>query len=251
MSRYDVSKILDLESPLEAGSEEASKGADDGGEEGHPEGVEEEGVDGQGLLVDQKTRPGAQSLEGQPPLLEGRDKEKISIVRCRPAPGRGEKVHMTWSSAPARWSIQLGRQSMEPIQVENECYPALSQPLFYLTHEVGEPYAHDNSGQPSSNETLPSLLWTQLSKKGLKDFLLGVVFDSYLYERCAAHGKAEHVGHDVVDDDHHDGHDEPDEPLEHVLDDQVALGDHTEQGHMGPGKEGELQEMKKVTIRNS
>ena len=114
MSRYDVSKILDLEGPLEAGSEEASKGADDGGEEGHPESVEEEGIDGQGLLVDQKARPGAQSLEGQPPLLEGRDKEKISIVRCRPAPGRGEKVHMSWSSAPARWSTQLGRQSMEP-----------------------------------------------------------------------------------------------------------------------------------------
>ena len=126
MSRYDVSKILDLEGPLEAGSEEASKGADDGGEEGHPEGVEEEGVDGQGLLVDQKTRPGAQSLEGQPPLLERRDKEKISIVRCRPAPGRGEKVHMTLSSAPARWSTQLGRQSMEPIKVQNECYLALS-----------------------------------------------------------------------------------------------------------------------------
>ena len=67
-------------------------------------------------------------------------------------------------------------------------------------------------------------------------------------ERCAAHGKAKHVGHDVVDDDHHDGHDEPDEALKHVLDDQVALGDHTEQGHMGPCKEGELQEMIPVRI---
>ena len=59
MSRNDISKILDLEGPLEAGSKEASKGADDGGEEGHPEGMEEEGVDGQGLLVDQQTRPSA------------------------------------------------------------------------------------------------------------------------------------------------------------------------------------------------
>ena len=73
--------------------------------------------------------------------------------------------------------------------------------------------------------------------------------NSYLYERCAAHGKAKHVGHDVVDDDHHDGHDEPDEPLKHVLDDEVALGDHTEQGHMGPGKQGELQEMKQMRNR--
>ena len=79
MSRYDISKILDLECPLETRSKEATKGADDGGEEGHPEGVEEEGVDGQGLLVDQKTRPGAQSLEGQPPLLERRDKKRFQL----------------------------------------------------------------------------------------------------------------------------------------------------------------------------
>ena len=69
MSWYDVSKVLDLECPLEARGKETSKGTDDGGEERHPEGVEEEGVDGQGLLVDQEPRPGAQSLEGQPPLL--------------------------------------------------------------------------------------------------------------------------------------------------------------------------------------
>ena len=117
MSWNDISKILDLEGSLEARCKEASKGSDDRGKEGHPEGMEEEGVDGQGLLVDQETRPGAQSLKGQPPLLERRDKEKISMVRYRPAPERGEKVHMTWSSAPARWSTQLGRQNMEPIQV--------------------------------------------------------------------------------------------------------------------------------------
>ena len=71
MSRNDISKILDLEGPLEAGSKEASKGADDGGEEGHPEGMEEEGVDDKSLFVDQKTSPGSQGLEGQAPLLEG------------------------------------------------------------------------------------------------------------------------------------------------------------------------------------
>ena len=70
MSWNDISKILDLEGSLEARCKEASKGSDDRGKEGHPEGVEEEGVDGQGLLVDQKTCPGAQSLEGQPPLLQ-------------------------------------------------------------------------------------------------------------------------------------------------------------------------------------
>ena len=72
-----------------------------------------------------------------------------------------------------------------------------------------------------------------------------------MYERCSTHGKAKHVGHDIVDDDHHNGYDEPDKPLKHVLDDQVALGDHTEQGHMGPGKEGELQEMNPVRIKKN
>ena len=62
----------------------------------------------------------------------------------------------------------------------------------------------------------------------------------YLYEWSASHGKAKHVRHDVIDDDHHNGDDEPDEPLEHVLDDEVALSDHAEQGHVGPGKQGEL-----------
>ena len=71
MSWYDVSKVLDLECPLEARGKETSKGTDDGGEERHPEGVEEEGVDDKSLFVDQKTSPGSQGLEGQAPLLEG------------------------------------------------------------------------------------------------------------------------------------------------------------------------------------
>ena len=70
MSRYNVSKVLDLEGPLEARGKETSKGTDDGGEERHPEGVEEEGVDDKSLFVDQKTSPGSQGLEGQAPFLE-------------------------------------------------------------------------------------------------------------------------------------------------------------------------------------
>ena len=61
-----------------------------------------------------------------------------------------------------------------------------------------------------------------------------------MYEWSASHGKAKHVRHDVIDDDHHDGDDEPDEPLEHVLDDQVALSHHAEKGYVGPGEEGKL-----------
>ena len=102
-----------------------------------------------------------------------------------------------------------------------------------LTHEVRKAKTHNNCGQPSSNEAFPRLLWTQLDQRG------------------PTHREAEHVGHDVVDDHHHDGHDEPDEPLKHVLDDQVALSDHTEQGYMSPGKQGELQEMKQLRKGNS
>ena len=55
--------------------------------------------------------------------------------------------------------------------------------------------------------------------------MIPLISYSHLYKWSAPHGKAEHVSHDVVDDDHHDGNDEPDEPLEHVLNDEVALGD--------------------------
>ena len=94
----------------------------------------------------------------------------------------------------------------------------------HLAHKVSEPETHDNCGEPPSNEPLPRLLWAQLDQRG------------------PAHREAKHVGHDVVDDHHHDGHDEPDEPLKHVLDDEVALGDHTEQSNMGPRKKGELKQ---------
>ena len=69
MSRYNVSKVLDLERPLEARGKETAKGTDDGGKEGHPKGVDEEGIDGQGLFVYEQARPSAQSLERQAPFL--------------------------------------------------------------------------------------------------------------------------------------------------------------------------------------
>ena len=103
--------------------------------------------------------------------------------------------------------------------------------LANLAHEVSKSEAHDNSRETAPDESFPGFLRTQLDQGG------------------APHGEAEHVGHDVVDDHHHDGHDEPDEPLKHVLDDEVALSDHAEQGHMGPGKQGELQEMKQMRNR--
>ena len=91
-----------------------------------------------------------------------------------------------------------------------------------LAEEVAECDADEDGGDAAADEALPRLLGAELD------------------EARPPHEEAEHVGHDVVDDHHHDGHDEPDEPLEHVLDDQVALSDHAEQGDVGPGEEREL-----------
>ena len=44
----------------------------------------------------------------------------------------------------------------------------------------------------------------------------------YLYEPRLAHEEAEHVGHDVVDHDHHDREDVPDEAFEEVLQIETA-----------------------------
>jgi len=79
-----------------------------------------------------------------------------------------------------------------------------------LAHQVGQAQAHEDGRDSSANETFPGLLGTQL------------------YQRSSAHKKAKHVGHDIVDDNHHDRHDEPDETLEHVLNDQIGLTDNTE-----------------------
>ena len=53
MSGDNVSKVLDLEGALEAGGEEAAEGSDDGGKQGHEESVQQERVQGHGLLINQ------------------------------------------------------------------------------------------------------------------------------------------------------------------------------------------------------
>ena len=73
MSRYNVSKVLDLERSFEARGKETAKGTDDGGKEGHPKGVDKEGINGQGLFVYEQARPSAQSLERQAPFLEWKE----------------------------------------------------------------------------------------------------------------------------------------------------------------------------------
>ena len=94
-----------------------------------------------------------------------------------------------------------------------------------LTHQVGEAKTHHHSGKTTSNKPFPSLLRAKLD------------------QRSSAHEEAKHVGHDIINDDHHDGKDEPDETLEHVLDDEIRLSDHTQKSHMGPGKQRKLPQI--------
>lgn len=91
--------------------------------------------------------------------------------------------------------------------------------------------------------------------------MLIIVKRTDLDERSAAKEEAKHVGHDVVADHTGNGNDEPteneshynqhakanracertsahspDHPLKQVMDDEVRLGHHDQQGHMGPTK---------------
>ena len=65
----------------------------------------------------------------------------------------------------------------------------------HLAHDIGQPQGHEHGTNPAPDEPLPGLLGAELDERG------------------AAHKEAEHVGHHVVDNHHHDGHDEPDKTL--------------------------------------
>ena len=70
------------------------------------------------------------------------------------------------------------------------CQPA--QPPFRLADFLKNYYS-------STDESFPSLLRAEL--------------DQWSF----AKEKAKHVGHDVIDHHHHDGHNEPDEAFKHIL----------------------------------
>lgn len=92
-----------------------------------------------------------------------------------------------------------------------------------LGEEVGRQDAPDDGEEPGAEEALPRLLGGDLD------------------QLVAAKGDAAEVGEDVVCYDHGYGQDEPDEALEDVVDDKVGLADDEEEGHVRPGKLGELE----------
>jgi hypothetical protein len=67
--------------------------------------------------------------------------------------------------------------------------------------------------------------------------LLRAEFD----ELCPPKRDATDIGKDVVDDDQADGEEEPDHALEDVIHNEMRLHDDQVQGHMSPGKLGELK----------
>ena len=62
VTRDDVTEVLNFKCSLESRGEEASEGADDGGEQRHEEAVDEEGVEGDGLLHVEEPPPGGDGL---------------------------------------------------------------------------------------------------------------------------------------------------------------------------------------------
>ena len=62
VTRDDVTEVLDFKCSLESRGEEASEGTDDGGEQRHEEAVDEEGVEGDGLLHVEEPAPGGDGL---------------------------------------------------------------------------------------------------------------------------------------------------------------------------------------------
>lgn len=91
-----------------------------------------------------------------------------------------------------------------------------------LAQQIREQHTEDHRADAAANETLPRLLRTELD------------------QRCAPEEEAKHVGHHVVAHDHRHRHNAPDQALEDVLDDQVALGDDDQQGDVRPSEQAEL-----------
>merc|ERR1711909_22209 len=62
MSRYQVTKILDLECPLESRSKETTKRTNDGCKEGHEEAMNEERINCEGSFHSQNPTPGSHGV---------------------------------------------------------------------------------------------------------------------------------------------------------------------------------------------
>lgn len=90
-------------------------------------------------------------------------------------------------------------------------------------HDVGKKHAKNNRHDPSSNETLDRLLWGKLDQLG------------------ATKSNAANVGKNIVGDDQSGRQEKPNHALKNVVHDEMSLHYNKVEGHVGPGKVGELE----------
>ena len=57
-----------------------------------------------------------------------------------------------------------------------------------------------------------------------------------LYERSFSKKETKHVGHDVINDNHWDRNNKPNQALKDIDDNQVTLSDDNQQGDVGPSE---------------
>lgn len=89
--------------------------------------------------------------------------------------------------------------------------------------DVGQHGAPEDGHDPGADEALNRLLGGELD------------------QLCLAEGDAAYVGEDVVADDERGGQEEPEHALEDIVHDEVGLDDDEVEGHVRPGKVGELE----------
>jgi hypothetical protein len=91
------------------------------------------------------------------------------------------------------------------------------------SHDVGEQHREQDSHDPCSNKTLDSLLRGKLDKLG------------------AAERDTADIREDIVGNNQRSRQEEPNHTLKDVVHDEVSLADDEVQGHVRPGKVGELK----------
>jgi hypothetical protein len=104
-----------------------------------------------------------------------------------------------------------------------ETYIDRAYEVLVASHDIGQTNTENDGEEPRAEETLPRLLWRNLD------------------QRRAAEGNTTDIRKDVVCDDHGNRQEEPDHPLENVVDDKMSLAHNQEEGHVSPGKLCELE----------
>lgn len=187
VARNGLAKVLDAEGALQTGGEESTEGSDERGESSKAQDVELHGLNVESLIQTQGLIQ-AEDFEGVGLRNEGRVRDTLKT---------GQNVRT------------------EIIDGANE--------VFVAHQHVGHEETEDDGADPSTNETLHSLLRRQLN------------------QLSTAEGNTTDVSENVIGDDERCGEEEPNHALEDVVHDEVGLDNDQVQRHVSPGKVLELQ----------